>query len=233
MSLISINFRHHSPYLHPKKAPAAPPFFVVVFFFLTDKSRRWHVDASHWGTVPENRSIYITSNRPFEHLLFCAGRGGAESGLLFLKEKKNLLNPSRPPTFFSFLTSFAPFFHSCFPYSSPNFRLISEINIHEADCNDQSTSWWGNMKGFWRPVTVTSSRQNVLPVIHLFFVLSGSVLSSRAYSLTNKHKKHFWRLVAFFSCGSLMLLFWGVALTSPRKTLTPWPKPNPILQHTF
>lgn len=179
-----------------KKHPAAPPFFVVFFHWQVQELTCW---CKSLRDRSGNRSIYMTSNRPFEHLLFCAGRG-EQKVASFFKGKKKPFESLTSTNLFSFLPSFAPFFHSCFPYSSPNLRLISAINIHEVRCNDQSTSWWCNMKGFWRPVTVTSLRQDVLLVINLFLVLSGSVISSRANSLKNKHKKQFWHLVAFFSC---------------------------------
>lgn len=140
----------------------------------------------------------MTSKRTFEHLLFCARWEDEQKVASFLfisfffKEKP--FECLATADLFSLLPSFVPFFHSCFPYPSPDFRLISAVNIHEARCSDQGASGRRNMKGFSETNYSASLTQNVPSA---FFVLSRSVLSRRNDSLKYKHKMHFRGLVAF------------------------------------
>lgn len=92
---------------------------------------------------------------------------------------------------FSLLPSFAPFFHSCFPYSSPNFRLISAVNIHGARCSDRGAGGRCNMKGFSETNYSASLTQNVPPAfLHcLDQFYHGEMIP--------KGKMHFRGLVAF------------------------------------
>lgn len=113
--------------------------------------------------------------------------------IFFLKEKP--FGSLTTANLFSLLPSFAPFFHSCFPYPSPHFGLMSAVNIHEARCSDGGGGGGRrNMKGFSETNYSASLTQNVSPA---FFVLFGSVLSWRDDSLKNKGKMHFRCLVAF------------------------------------
>lgn len=221
VSLISICVQTLQPIFtsnREKKLSSATMFLFGFFFSLT--SRRWHVDACHRGTVLGNRSIYMTSKRTFEHLLFCA-RWGEEQKVasflfLFFEGKTFWI----PRNLFSLLRSFAPFSHSRFPYSSPNFRLISAVNIHEACCGDQGAGGRRNMKGFLETNYSASLTQNVPPA---FLYCWDQFYHGEMFPLSTSIKCTFKALLPFFSCSWKVnnALVWGAKNPNPR------PHPNP------
>lgn len=161
-----------------KKTQQRHHVFVWRFFF-TDKSRRWHVGACHRGTVLGNQSIYMTSKRTFEHLLFCARWGDRQKVASFLFTfiflKENLLNPPWPPTFFL-----------CSHLLHPSFILVFHIRVLTSGSYQQLAFMRraAAIRGRWtaqheRLFGDQLQRKFKRKCSSCFFVLFGSVLSRR------------------------------------------------------
>lgn len=167
VSLISICVQTLQPVFtskREKKLSSATMFFFGFFFSLTgagdDMSmhvtvgRFWETGASTWH---QNVLLNICCFVPDGEM----SRKWPLFYFFFLKEKP--FESLATADLFSLLPSFAPFFHSCFPYSSPHFRLISAVNIQEARCSDQGARGRRKMKGISETNYSASLTQNVPP----------------------------------------------------------------------
>lgn len=190
VSLISICVQTLQPVFtskREKKISSATMFLFGFFFFHWQEQEMTCRCMSPRDRSGKPEHLHDIKTYFWTFAVLCPMGRWAESGLFFIyffffKEKP--FECLATADLFSLLPSFVPFFHSCFPYPSPDFRLISAVNIHEARCSDQGASGRRNMKGFSETNYSASLTQNVPSA---FFVLSRSVLSRRNDSLKYKH----------------------------------------------